>query len=93
MPNADWWKGLPPLERTRQAKVEFVWRMVKHGTRHVECQIAAIDGVGFEARFTTNGELYFSRVFPERVLAMQEADWKKRQLLSAGWFERLPILD
>jgi hypothetical protein len=93
MPNADWWEGLPPLERTRRAKVEFVWRMWKHGTRRMECEIAAIDGVGFEARIIDNGELYFSRVFPTRELAMQEADWKKRQLLGAGWLERLPMPD
>jgi hypothetical protein len=81
VPNADWWKGLPPLERTRQAKVEFIWRMVKQGTRRVECEIAAIDGVGFETRITNNGELYLSRVFPTRELAMHEADFKRRQLL------------
>ena len=59
----------------------------------MECEIAAIDGVGFEARFIDNGELYCSRVFPTRELAMQEADWKKRQLLGADWLERLPMPD
>jgi hypothetical protein len=62
MPNADWSEGLPSLERTRRAKVEFVWRMWKNGTRRMECDIAAIEGVGFEARFIDNGELYCSRV-------------------------------
>jgi hypothetical protein len=93
MPNSDWWRGLPPVERTRQAKVEFIWRMWKHGTRRMECEIAAIDTVGFEARFTDNGELYYSRVFATRDLAVLEADEKKRQLLGAGWVERLPMPD
>jgi hypothetical protein len=36
MPNADWWAGLPPLERTRRATIEFAWRVWKHGTRRME---------------------------------------------------------
>jgi hypothetical protein len=32
-------------------------------------------------------------VFPTRELAMQEADWKKEQLLDAGWLEGLPMPD
>jgi hypothetical protein len=66
MPNGNWWDELPPLERTRRASVEHVWTMWQHGTRRMDCDIAYIDGVGHEARFTENGELYFSRVFPTR---------------------------
>jgi hypothetical protein len=50
----------------------------------VEDVLAVIDGVGFEARFIDNGELYCSRVFPTRDLAIEDAEWEKRQLLGAG---------
>jgi hypothetical protein len=93
MPNADWWAGLPPLERTRRAHVAHVWTMWKHGTRRIECEIAAIDGVGFEARFTDNGELHYSQVFSTPELARREAAEKKATLLAAGWLERLPMPD
>jgi len=59
----------------------------------MECEIAAIDAVGFEARFIADGELYFSRVFPTPALAQQEAAEKKAALLAAGWLERLPMPD
>jgi hypothetical protein len=73
--------------------VEFVWRMWKHGTRRMECEIAAIDGVGFEVRFKDNGDLYYSRVFATPELARQEAAEKKADLLAVGWLERLPMPD
>jgi len=59
----------------------------------MECEIAAIDAVGFEARFTDNGELYYSQVFPTHELARHEAALRKRELLDAGWLERLPMPD
>jgi hypothetical protein len=74
MRNADWWEGLPPLERTRRAPIEHVWTMWNNGTRPMDCAIAHIDSVGHEARITDNGELHFSRVFPTRELPLAEAD-------------------
>lgn len=90
MRNLDWWDGIvPPLDRTRRAAVERLWTMWKHGTGTMDCEIANIEGLGFEVRFKRDGDLYFSRVFPTRALAVQEAMWKKTDLLGAGWLERL----
>jgi hypothetical protein len=93
MPNADWWNGTaPPVERTRRAVVEHVWTVWKHGTRRMDCEIAAIERVGFEARFKENGEPLLARV-PDARTGSGEADWKRRDRLAAGWLERLPMLD
>jgi hypothetical protein len=50
----------------------------------MECEIAAIDAVEFEARFIDNGELYYSRVFPTPELTPHEAAEKRAALLAAA---------
>jgi hypothetical protein len=89
MPNADWWAGPAPVERTRRAHVAHVWTMWKNATRRMECEITAIDGIGFEARFT--GQLrtaLLAGVSHARLGAARCGE--EKALLAAGWLERLP---
>jgi hypothetical protein len=93
MPDANWWAGLPPLERTRRAKVEPVCRVWKNGSRWIDCEIRSIDALGHEARFLDTGELHYFRLRPTRELALAEAADRKADLLAAGWLDRLPMPD
>jgi hypothetical protein len=93
VPNSDWWAGLPPLERTRRAKVEPLWRVWKNGSRWVDCEIRSIDAVGHETRILDTGDLRYSRLWPTHELALTEAADRKADLLAAGWLDRLPTPD
>ena len=69
------------------AEGRLVWEVYKtvHGV--ISCEISA-HPFGWEIRCSLNGEVYYSRVHPERSTLEEEADERKHDLLAGGWTER-----
>lgn len=66
-----------------------MWEVWKTG-RIMTCEVNA-HPFGWEVRCYVSGDFHYSRVHPVRFAADEEADEKKRELLAAGWTDRLPM--
>ncbi len=75
LPNADMVGWRHAAARTaRRAVAESVWTLFQPGTRRMSCEIADVEGVGFEMRIKDEGELISrksaARALPTRTRAI-----------------------